>query len=42
MDIFTMSPYMSRIATEADFLQCDITYDDCRDFPYLFNAVYSL
>ena len=30
---------MSRIATEADFLQCDITYDDCRDFPYLFNAV---
>ena len=37
--IFTMSPYMSKIAIEADFLQCDITYDDCREYPYLFNAV---
>ena len=37
--IFTMSPYMSKIASEADFLQCDITYDDCKEYPYLFNAV---
>ena len=37
--IFTMSPWMSKVGSEADFLQCDITYDDCRDYPYLFNAV---
>ena len=31
MVIFTMSPWMFKVASEADFLQCDITYDDCRD-----------
>ena len=36
--IYTMSPYMSKVAIEADFLQCDITFDDCSDYPYLFNA----
>ena len=37
--IFTMSPIMAKVASEADFIQCDITYDDCRDYPYIFNAV---
>ena len=37
--IFTMSPMMAKVASEADFLQCDITYDDCKDYPYIFNAV---
>ena len=37
--IFTMSPVMAKIASEADFIQCDITYDDCKDYPYIFNAV---
>ena len=37
--IFTMSPTMAKVASEADFIQCDITYDDCRDYPYIFNAV---
>ena len=37
--IFTMSPYMSKIASEADFIQTDITYDECKEYPYIFNAV---
>ena len=37
--IFTMSPYMSKIASEADFIQTDITYDECIEYPYIFNAV---
>ena len=34
-----MSSTMAKVASEADFIQCDITYDDCRDYPYIFNAV---
>ena len=34
--IFTMSPLM---ASEAEFIQCDITYDDLQEYPYTFNAV---
>ena len=30
---------MAKVASEADFVQCDITYDDCRDYPYIFNTV---
>ena len=37
--IFTMSPTMVKVASKADFMQCDITYDDCKDYPYIFNAV---
>lgn len=40
--IFTKSPLMSRIATRAEFMQCDITYDEMRGFPYIFNALYSI
>ena len=28
-----------KVASKADFMQCDITYDDCKDYPYIFNAV---
>ena len=37
--VFAMLPIMAKVASEADFIQCDITYDDCRDYPYIFNAV---
>ena len=37
--LFTMSPLMSKIAASSEFIQCDITYDDCKDYPYIFNAV---
>ena len=37
--IFTMSPLMSKVATGAEFMQCDVTYDECKEYPYLFNAV---
>ncbi len=30
--IFTMSPLMSKIAAEADFMQFDITYDVTREY----------
>ena len=30
---------MTKVASEADFLQCDITYDSCKDCPYIFNVV---
>ena len=39
MGVFVHAPYM---ASKADFLQCDITYDDCKEYPFLFNAVYSI
>ena len=37
--IFTMSPIMTKVASEADFIQCDITYDSCKDYPYIFNHI---
>lgn len=37
--IFTMSPLMTNVAVECDFMQCDITYDECKEYPYIFNAI---
>jgi len=37
--VFTMSPLMTNVAVESDFMQCDITYDACKEYPYIFNAV---
>ena len=37
--IFTMSPLMSRVAAGAEFMQYDITYDEFREYSYIFNAV---
>ena len=30
---------MSKIAAGSEFIQGDITYDECNDHPYIFNAV---
>lgn len=40
--IFTMSPTMVKVATEADFVLCDITYDDCRECPYIYLMLWLL
>ena len=37
--VFITSPLMTKVATESDFIQCDITYDECKEYPYIFNAV---
>ena len=37
--IFVMSPLMSKLAAGANFMQCDITYNETREYPYIFNAV---
>ena len=37
--LFTMSTVMSKIAAGSEFIQCDITYDECNDYPYIFIAV---
>ena len=29
--VFTMSP----LITESDFIQCDIMYDECKQYPYI-------
>ena len=34
-----MSPFMSQVASKADFIQTDITYDHMLGYRYLFNAV---
>ena len=26
---------MTKVATESDFIQCDITYDECKQYPYI-------
>lgn len=37
--IFTMSPLMATVAANSQFIQIDITYDNSKDYPYIFNAV---
>ena len=39
--VFIMSPLMTKykVATESDFIKCDITYDECKEYPYFFNTV---
>ena len=37
--IFTMSPHMATIAANSEFIQTDITYDNCKEYPYIINAV---
>ena len=34
-----MTPLMAKIAAVSEFIQTDITYDESREYPYLFNAV---
>ena len=35
--VFVMSPLMTKVATESDFIQH--TYDECKEYPNIFNAV---
>ena len=37
--IFTMSPHMATIAANSEFIQTDITYDNCKEYTYIINAV---
>ena len=37
--IFTTSPLMATVAANSEFIQTDITYDNSKDYPYIFNAV---
>ena len=30
---------MAKVASEAEFIQNDITYDDIQEYPYIFNVV---
>ena len=30
---FTISPLMIKAAIESNFVQCDITYDECKQYP---------
>ena len=39
--VFIMSPLMTKVATESDFIQCNITYDECKEYPYIFNAAFN-
>ena len=34
-----MPPIMTQVLSEAEFIQCNITYDECTDYPYIFNAL---
>ena len=37
--VFVISPLMSKLTAGADFMQCDITYNETREYPYIFNTV---
>ena len=36
--IFTMNLLMSKILSKAEFIEADITYNETKEYPYLFNA----
>lgn len=36
--IFTMNPLMSEILSKAESIEADITYNETKEYPYLFNA----
>ena len=35
--IFTMNPMMSEILAKSEFIEADITYNETKEYPYLFN-----
>ena len=37
--VFIMSPLMTKVAIESDFIQCDITYDECKQYPYILHLI---
>jgi len=36
--IFTINPLMSEILFKTEFIEVDITYNETKEYPYLFNA----
>ena len=36
--IFTMNPLMCEVLAQAEFIEADITYNETKEYPYLFNA----
>ena len=36
--IVVMSPLMAKILTDAPFLEADVTFDETREYPYMFNV----
>ena len=37
--MFTMNPLMSEVLSKAEFIQADITFNETKEYPYLFNVV---
>ena len=37
--IFTMNPFQCKVLSTAEFIECDLTYNESIEYPYLFNAV---
>ena len=37
--IFCMSPFMSSLLAESEFVEADVTYNETREYPYLFSMV---
>jgi hypothetical protein len=37
--IFTMNPFQCKVLSTAEFIECDLTYNEPTEYPYLFNAV---
>ena len=37
--IFTMNPLMSEVLSKAEFIEADITFNETKEYPYLFNVV---
>ena len=37
--IFTMNPLMAEVLSKAEFIEADITFNETKEYPYLFNVV---
>ena len=37
--VFTMNPLMSKVLSKAEFIEADITFNETKEYPYLFNVV---
>lgn len=38
-DIFTMNPFQCKVRSTAEFIACDLTYNESLEYPYIINAV---
>ena len=37
--IFTLNALVSEVLSEAEFIEADITFNETKEYPYLFNVV---